>query len=347
MAEERLGLSGARSWLLLNASRATITLILLGLIFVTLVILTLVDPVPPQISIASSDTVETLFQALLTAIITGVTLVVTITQLVLSKEIGTLGDQQERMDRAMDFRHHLESQIDMAVSPPEPTSFLREIVKVTGESASALAEVADTLDDDDASDQLGRYANDVGADAEQITSQLRTVQFGTFEMLFVALEYDYSTKIYNARRLKRQYETELSTETTDQIDRLVDCLTSFGAAREYFKSLYIEWELSNLSRTMLILTVPALLVSISGILFLSEPASIPGRTYGIANLMLVVISGVTIALGPFMLLLAYVLRIATVSKQTLAVGPFVLGKSGTRTSTDSGERRPPFHGEDP
>jgi hypothetical protein len=347
MAEERLGLSGTRSWILLNASRATITLVLLGVMFVTLLTLTLVDPVPPQVGIASSDTIETLFQALLTAIITGVTLVVTITQLVLSKEIGTLGDQQERMERAMDFRHHLESQIDMAVSPPEPTSFLREIVQVTGESATALAEIADSLNDEGASDQLGSYANGVVADAEQVTSELRTVQFGTFEMLFVALEYDYSTKIYNARWLKRQYETELSAEAVDQIDRLVDCLTSFGAAREYFKSLYIEWELSNLSRTMLILTLPALLVSVSGILFLGESASIPGSTYGIANLMLIVISGVTVALGPFMLLLAYVLRIATVSKRTLAVGPFVLSESSTLSSTDSGERRSPFHGEDP
>jgi len=38
----------------------------------------------------------------------------------------------------------------------------------------------------------------------------------------------------------------------------------------------------------------------------------------------VVVSAATVAVAPFAILLAYILRIATVTKRTLAIGPFVL-----------------------
>jgi len=46
--------------------------------------------------------------------------------------------------------------------------------------------------------------------------------------------------------------------------------------------------------------------------------------FDIETLVFVIVAAVTISLIPFMLLLAYVVRIATVTKHTLSIGPFIL-----------------------
>ncbi|MEF8852244.1 MAG: hypothetical protein V5A44_02750 [Haloarculaceae archaeon] len=101
-------------------------------------------------------------------------------------------------------------------------------------------------------------------------------------------------------------------------------LTFFGPAREHVKTLYFRWELVDLSRVILYAAVPALLVSIGMLLFGNDPSVVSGATLDIANLVWIVAGAVAVAVLPFALLVAYVLRIASVAKRTLAVGPFVL-----------------------
>ena len=43
-----------------------------------------------------------------------------------------------------------------------------------------------------------------------------------------------------------------------------------------------------------------------------------------ATLVAIVSAAITIALAPFLVLLSYVLRIASVTKRTLAIGPFTI-----------------------
>lgn len=59
---------------------------------------------PFQSLLSDGDTIETLFQTLIGVLITRMTLVVSINQLVLSGEFGSLGRQRERMDKSMTFR---------------------------------------------------------------------------------------------------------------------------------------------------------------------------------------------------------------------------------------------------
>jgi hypothetical protein len=58
---------------------------------------------------SQEEPIETLFQGLLTSIITGVTFVLTLSQLFLSQEQGPVGDQRERMEGAMSFRKDVEA----------------------------------------------------------------------------------------------------------------------------------------------------------------------------------------------------------------------------------------------
>jgi hypothetical protein len=152
--------------------------------------------------------------------------------------------------------------------------------------------------------------------------------------LSAALDFNYSWKIYEAQRLMGEHESVLSSEALDALDALVETLRFFGPAREHIKTLYFQWELVNLSRGILLSAVPALVVSIGGVLYLDNPATITGTFLGIDALIWVVVVATTISLVPFMVLFSYVLRIATVAKRTLSIGPFILRPTDREASLD-------------
>jgi hypothetical protein len=328
---ERVGENRAKLWVLLEADRWVVTGLLVGAVFAVLVVLGTVDPAPLRAAMGSSDPVETTFQAFLGAIITGVTLVVTLNQLVLSQELGAVGDQRDRMVGAMEFRQDVEDALDTPVAPPEPASFLRAIVGATGSSAAELRTAIDGSADEQLRERTTRLVDGIEGNADAVKQQLDGAQFGTFDVLLAALNYNYSRKLYEARRLRNAHADALPAEAQRAFDDLVEALRLFGPAREHFKTLYFQWELVNLSRVVLYTAVPALLVSVGMILYVDNPATLTGTTFGVDNLVWVTSAAVTVAVLPFVLLLSYVLRIATVAKRTLAIGPFVLRESDRET----------------
>ena len=327
--------SRVKVWLLLNASRRMVAAALLAGFFVVFVVLGVLDPAPMRAAMGSDDPIETAFQGFLTAIITGVTLVVTINQLVLSQELGAVADQRERMEGAMAFREEVESVIGRDVAPAEPASFLQTIVDATRERADALEEASDGAEDEDRRERIQAYVDSLTENAESVRDRLEGARFGTFEVVFAALDYNYSWKIYEARRLRREYEDPDEVEEVDEaLDRVIEALELFGPAREHFKTLYFQWELIDLSRAVLYAAVPALVVATGMILYVDNPASVTGTTLGVDNLIWLVSAAVTVALLPFVILLSYILRIATVTKRTLAIGPFVLRETDRTADVD-------------
>lgn len=268
------------------------------------------------------------FQALVGALITGVTLVVTITQLVLSQEIGPIGTQRTRMSNSMSFRGDVED-IFGSVSPPEPESFLQALIDNTREQANALEEVVADNRDDELSERVSALATNVSDNAETVIDQLEDRSFGEYAVVKAALDYNYSWKIYQARRLRSEYRDDLSEEEVRAFVNLINVLAFFGPAREYIKNLYFQWELVDLSRHIIYTTVPALAITGSMALYL-RPTMFTGTTLGISDLVWVVSFGATAGLVPFLLLSTYILRLATIAKRTLAIGPFIL-RSSSRT----------------
>jgi hypothetical protein len=331
---ERVDESRTKLWVLLGANRWTMAALLVGSVFAVLVVGGTLDPEPLREAMGSKDPVETTFQGFLTAIITGVTLVVTLNQLVLSQELGAVGDQRDRMVEAMEFRRNVEETIEAPAAPPEPASFLRAIVDSTRASADELSEAVDGTDDEQLRRRTQDLVDSIEGNADAVADQLEGAQFGTFDVLFAALNYNYSWKIHEARRLRNAHADALSEDARAAFDDLIDALRSFGPAREHFKTLYFQWELVNLSRVILYAAVPALLVSVGMILFVDNPGTFPGRTLGVDNLVWVTSGAVAVAVLPFALLFSYVLRIATVAKRTLAIGPFVLRASDRTAEID-------------
>lgn len=319
--EERVGGGRIKLWLLLEADRRTVTALLVAVLFVSLVAIGVVYPGARR-ALRTGDPVETLFQALVTATITGVTLVLTLNQLVLSQELGAVGDQRERMVGAMEFRSDAAALFDAPVSPARPAQFLRAFVETAALHARELRDAVDGRDEE-LERAVVELTDSLIDNADRVSDELDGAAFGEFDVVAAALDFNYSWKIFEARRIATVFAEPLDNEATRTLDALIDVLRLFGPAREHFKTLYFQWELIDLSKTILAAAIPALLVAV-GMMIYVDVGTVTGTVFGIARAVVVVAAGTTVSLLPFVVLLAYVLRIATVTKHTLSIGPFIL-----------------------
>ncbi|TMT87840.1 hypothetical protein E2L06_15105 [Haloterrigena sp. H1] len=322
---ERAGESRLKIWLLLGANRLHVTAVLALAVFVGFVaaVTLLPEPLTPQLQ--TGDTIETMFSTMLSAIITGTTLVVTIGQLVLSQENGPLGDQRDRMENSMDFRDFTEELIG-SPSPADPSTFLRELVGVAQQRAEMLHEQVSENDADGLREDVDEFTDSLVGNSETVRDQLEGASFGGFDVLFAALNYNYGWKIFQVERIANEYEDDLSDDELTLLDELKTALSLFGPAREHVKTLYFEWALVSLSQMILYAAVPALVIA--GIMLtVVDAGTFPGRTLGVTNMTLAIGLAFTITLVPFLLFTAYVLRIVTVAKRTLAIEPLILRDS--------------------
>lgn len=332
LLRERAQQSRVKLWVLLEADRWLVTGILLAIVFVTLVTVGYFYPTAES-AIRTSDSVDTLFQALLTATITVVTLVLTLNQLVLSQELGAVNDQRERMEGAMEFRKDVADIIQTQVSPSRPAQFLRALVEVAGTRAKEFSDSVSSSADEEIRAEVEDLTDSLIGNADRVSNGLDGAKFGEFDVISSALNFNYSWKIYASRRINERYSEKLTDEGTQALEQLIEVLKLFGPAREHFKTLYFQWDIINLSRRVVVASIPALLVSSSMVIFFND-ATYSVVIFHIETLVIVLAAAVTISLVPFFILLSYVMRIATVTKHTLSIGPFILRETEDVTEVE-------------
>lgn len=319
------------AWFLVEGNRALVAGAMLIFGYVLLIVLGEVGP--GSISkLFDPDPIFALFTPIVIGIIMGVSLVLTFNQLVLSQELGPVGDQRERMEKAMAFREDIETAIGRETSPPEPSIFLRGLVEATGEQAEKILSQGKESGGEFPA-EIQDYATEIIEDADRVSNDLEGKQFGRFQVVDAALNYNYSWKIYTGRRLRNRHHDTLPAEIRAGFDDLIETLEFFGPAREHIKTLYFRWEIINISRELIYVSVPALSVAAYMILVF-ETVDIAGTTVGLDNGLLFVGGAFIVGVTPFALFLSHILRIVTVAKWTLAIGPFILRETDRGSDVD-------------
>jgi len=330
---ERAGESRLKLWLLLRANRLVVAGALTLLVFAVTVAIAAVLSPSLAAKAGASDPIETLFSAMITAIVTGATLVVTIGQVVLTQENGPLGDQQERMDGTLAVRDSI-ADLTGSPAPTDPAAFLDALLVAASGRAEALRESVDRGNADGSDgparpdggalrDDVDELASGVVGNADAVRDRLDGARFGSFDVVFAALDFEYGREIGRVERVDDEHGEALTANEHDLLGELRESLSLFGPAREHVKTLYFQWALIDLSRLILYTAVPALIVA--GVMVAAVDAgTFPGRTFGTANLTLVVAGAFAVTLLPFSLFVSYVLRVLTLAKRTLAIGPVVL-----------------------
>lgn len=312
-------------WVLIGADRNLLTLLLEVAIFVVLVAAGTLRPFEMQTLLTETRGVQTLFNTLLSGIILLVSIVVSINSSVLSQQITSLGTQQERVEDTLEFRESLEAKSDAGVSPVRPRAFLGYILGTIGETATDLRGRVAESPDREFGAAATAYLDDVIERTDAVRGRLDEADGRPRDALFVGLEYDYSRRIFGARRLCNEYDDSLTDAEAEGFDELVNALQFFATGREYLKTLYIERELGTLSKTLLYVSLPAI-VFVSYTLLAIDAGLFPTVTIpGVPRLLPYVSFAFVVALSPFIVLTSYVVRVVAVSERSLAAGPLVLG----------------------
>ncbi|MGQ3328165.1 hypothetical protein [Halorubrum sp. FL23] len=330
---ERADESRLKLWLLVRANRLVVAGVLTVVVFLAFVAVAAAFSPSLAGKVGASDPIETLFASMITAIVTGATLVVTIGQLVLTQENGPLGDQRQRMDDTLAVRDDIAA-LTGAPAPTNPAAFLDAILGAASGCARDLRESVRSRGNGDggpAGTALEADIDDLTADvvenASAVRGRLDGATFGSFDVVFAALDFNYSRKIARIEHILADHDEALTEAERDRLGELRESLSLFAPAREHVKTLYFQWALIDLSRLILYAAVPALLAA-GFMVAVVDAGTFPGQTLGIDHVTLVVGGAFAATLLPFSLFVAYVLRVLTLAKRTLAIGPLVLRDSG-------------------
>jgi len=319
----------AKLWLLLRANRLLVAGLVTVVVFVAFVAIETALSPSLAVKTEAKDPIETLFSAMITAIVTGATLVVTIGQLVLTQENGPLGDQQERMNSTLAVRDSV-AELTGSPAPTDPAEFLDALLGAASRRARGLRESVRKHHADSPNAPLWDDVDDLTAgvveNADTVRDRLDGAEFGSFDVVFASLDFNYSRKIGRIERIADDHDEALTDGERDLLMELKESLSLFGPVREHVKTLYFQWVLIDLSRLILYAAVPALIVA-SAMVAIVDVGTFPGSTLGVDHVTLVVGGAFAVTLIPFSLFVSYVLRVLTLAKRTLAIGPLVLRDS--------------------
>lgn len=155
---------------------------------------------------------------------------VSISQLLLSKELKTPNELRSQMEGVVDYRRDVEAAAGRA-APVVPLEFLRLLIESTRQKAQRLGGLTTSELDGEASDEVDRVVSEVTDSADRMDALLHENDDSTFNVLSATLTTNYAEEIHCLRRLQLQYDDWLPPHATDLIDDLIDRLQDIDVAR--------------------------------------------------------------------------------------------------------------------
>ena len=310
-------------WILLEGDRRAITGALLTVTFVTILAAGQIWPFEIRNLLTETQAVQTILNTLLSGIILLVSVVVSINSIVLSYDITSITAQEDRIEAAVDFRQKLDELGEPDTDPTKPGAFLQMMAEEIRERAQALQAIAEEAEEE--------FARDVQEHIEKITETTNNLERsldrphgGELGVLWLGLETDYGSLINESRNLLSRYQTKSGTESAEEFEELIRGMELFAVGREVFKTLFYTREIADLSRTLLVVSLPSILVTAIAILAINANLLPDIWLFGLPPLLTFVAATFTVALAPFLTLTAYMLRVATVAQRTAGTGLFSL-----------------------
>lgn len=326
--------SRLKRWFLFDGDRKHVTGGLLLGVYIALLLLAVLWPIEYRHLLTETTMIQTVFNTLLGGVILLVSIVVTIASLGISQELTSIGDQDERIETALEFRGEIEDHDVVDMSPARPGQVIVVMLRIIQQRADDLDVTVTGSIESEFQQDLDRLKEDIETNIKELSETLTNVQAGTTDELLVGLDYDSTWQLHQTYQIQQKYADQLSDDQQEELDELADALQGFMTSREYFKTLYYEREFADLSATLLTVSLPVI-VFISYVMLALDTGNFPEiRIFTFSPLTIFINLSYTIALAPYLVLTAYVFRAATVTKRAPAVGPFVL-ETNHQLSVDS------------
>jgi hypothetical protein len=307
---------GVYEWVIVEGNRLVVAVLITAAAFALLSGLYVLG----AIAFVNDDSITRLAGGMIAGTFSLVTLVVSINQMILSREFSSAGEFRDQLDGVMEFREDVEDLAGVPASPAAPAGLIDLITVTIHERANDLEESVSDNPDADCRDAVSQYVAGIDQSTERIHETLEETEFGTFTAVSAAVNYNDAWQIYAGRHLCNRYDDSLSDEASEAFNRLLDALQLFNVAREHFKTTYMQRELTQFSRQTLYCGVPAVLSAmVLGLVY----ADLGGATLSPDVLPFVAIGLITVVVSPLALLTAYILRTATVARRTSSIGPML------------------------
>ncbi|PGF14763.1 hypothetical protein CP556_00595 [Natrinema sp. CBA1119] len=301
-------------WVLLTGNRFAIAAVLSAALGSSYLLLSISGAAP----LVDTQPLFYVFSGLISGNFTLITVVVSINQLVLSRELRTPGQLESEIERTTDFREEVEA-VTNRTAPAEPAGFLRLVAESTRRDAQRLGGLSVGSVPADARDEIDEITTEITDEFDRIDAHIEASADGIFNTLSMMLETNFAHEIQRLESVQRTHGEDIPATVDEAISDVRDRLREMDIARQYFKSMYLQVELSRLSRYLLYAGVPAVGTAIATLFVMTVAA---GPPFG--EPVRVVLFPVTVAVGvfPLALLFAYILRTATVTERTAAITPF-------------------------
>ena len=310
-------------WVLLDGNRYAVTAGLLLLTFISFLAVGSVWTFEMQRLLTETGAVQSVLTALMSGIILLVSIVVSINSIILSHDITAISTQEDRIEGTIEFRREVGRLAGTDETPTDPSSFLLVMTGTIKDRANALKDVDGDVDEEFAND-IRTCVESVSGTATDLEDSLRRAHGGEFRSLWLGLETDYGPMMNRMRDFASTYQEEISGREEEQFDDLIHLFELFATGQEYFKTLYYNNEIPDLSRTLLIASLPSIIITAWAILAIDANLFPTFWILGLPPLLTFVGFVFTVALSPFIILTAYMLRVATVTRRTATMGPFAL-----------------------
>lgn len=303
-----------RESVLLNGHRGYVTGITAGLVFAFLSLLSLSGFTP----LRSTQPLSYVYGGLISGNLTVITVVVSISQLLLSRELETPQELRSQIEGAVDYRETIEDATGQ-IAPVEPQGFLQLLYENTRTEAQNLGGLAFTEADEEVYDEIEPIVSKLTDRADRVDGLLKESDASTFNELSTTLTTNYARDIHHLRQIQSRHDGRLPRDVDDAIESLTDSLQDIDITRQYFKAIYLQEELSYLSRLLFYVGLPAVAIVVVGLFLLTGSG---GTTIARPVLAVVAPAIITIGLLPLTVLFAFILRITTVTQLTAATLPF-------------------------
>ncbi|HET7325037.1 MAG TPA: hypothetical protein VFJ06_11965 [Halococcus sp.] len=313
-------------WFVYGGDRLAVMASLLGVAFVIYFLLGSLN-----IFFLPGNRLMWLLNGLVNGLLSLVTIVLAVNQLVLSEQFGSVGDLYDRLEQILDFREIVGEMTGTDVTPVQPGEFFAGLLTALGERAAELDGAASDCEDEQLTDEIGEYTTDL----EGQTSRIRDEVEGAngFSVLLFILDYNDSRQFYTARRLQAAYADSLTEPTETALSEIQELLKEIDTTRQYFKTVYLQRELSQLSRMTVYTGIIATIVA--GVTILTY-RDVTTATLD-PTLYYILLSGaLVLTQSPLAVLFSYAVRAATISRKTAAFGPFIPEEEQEQVSGQGG-----------
>lgn len=308
--------SSPLNWMVLLGNRLVVSSLLTLLFGISVTYLVATETV----TVDTSTSLLYVFQGLVTGNLTLITIVLSVNQLVLSREFNAPDELENRIRHVIDYRDSVRKTTNDVSIPITPTDFLEVLLVGIHDSALELREAGREYDEERLTNDIDTVVSDIITRTDRACSALEGSRMDVFSALAVALEINLSRELRDVREIRSAIDEDDAQELGEKLQNVAEGLKQVDVARQYFKSLYIQSELARFSRLLLYVGIPAVG---SGVLLLTTYAGVPDPAFGSVLTVLVPVV-ITLSFAPLALLFAFILRASIVAQRTVAVTPFTM-----------------------